>query len=123
MAMTKDELTAFEALRAACVEFVRKCGASEARSRRSYAEMKEALALAALAPTTTNNLDQVVLRTAQRALITKLLGEVARSPVFLTPHPTATIKASTVFDAVRELTDPPMTEAEFDTLADELQGK
>lgn len=37
---------AAEALLAACREFVRKCECGEARSQRSYAEMKLAIALA-----------------------------------------------------------------------------
>ena len=38
------ELIAFELLYHSCVEFVRKCDAGEAKSCRSYAEMKIAIA-------------------------------------------------------------------------------
>ena len=37
---------ALEALYEACKEFVRKCEAGEARSSRSYKQMKEAIAIA-----------------------------------------------------------------------------
>jgi len=42
----RENSIAFKALYEACAEFVRKCEAGEARSRRSYAQMKAAIKLA-----------------------------------------------------------------------------
>jgi hypothetical protein len=56
-----------------------------------------------------------------KKLITVLLPEVEPVSRFLSPVPAFNIDAATVFDALRAATDPPVTEEEFNALADEIR--
>lgn len=58
-----------------------------------------------------------------RALLARLLPLVEKESGFLTPFPVMTLSAFDVFDAIRELSDPPISEEEFNTIADEIEGK
>lgn len=54
----------------------------------------------------------------QKQLIKQLYPSVWRESIFYSPVPIFHIPAETVFDAVRELSKPPMTEDEFNNILD-----
>lgn len=56
-----------------------------------------------------------------KIILAKLLPQVESESKWLTPFPAKTINAFSVFDALRESTEPPITEEEFNIIADELQ--
>ena len=56
----------------------------------------------------------------QHRLIKELLPKVERESGLLTPFPQPFINAWSVFDAIRELSDPPMTKEEFNEFCDSL---
>jgi hypothetical protein len=58
----------------------------------------------------------------QEQLLTALLPNVKRESLALTPYPAMNINAFIVFDAIRNLSDPPLTETEFNRLADQIES-
>lgn len=65
--------------------------------------------------------ERIILTAAQEKLIAALLSEVQCESIFLSPTPNPHISAFTVFDAIRNLTDPPMSEDEFNKFADSIK--
>lgn len=59
-------------------------------------------------------------RTEARNILERLLPLVESESMFETPVPTHTITAESVFDAIREACDPPMTPEQFNEIADSL---
>jgi len=62
-----------------------------------------------------------VLRRIQRDLMKKLLPLAESESRFLSPEPVAYLPAFSVFDAIREISTPAMTEDEFNRIADSLR--
>lgn len=56
------------------------------------------------------------------ALIQQLLPECIKESPLLTPFPQHILFAADVFDAIREACDPPITQAEFNHIADRLEA-
>lgn len=53
-------------------------------------------------------------------LIRQLIPEVERESAFLNPSSGYVISAMTVFDVIREASDPPITKKEFNAIADSV---
>ncbi len=74
--------------------------------------------------TVTNNSGNTKQMTREEAeeMIKELLPHSFRESQFLTPEPVYLISAMKVFDVIREASDPPITEAEFNIMSDGLKS-
>lgn len=61
------------------------------------------------------------IRDVQERLIRGLYPEIWSESLFVSPVPMFHIPAETVFDHIRQLSDPAMTEEEFNNLIDEVE--
>jgi hypothetical protein len=61
-----------------------------------------------------------ISRDDMKGIVAELIPATWRESAFLTPNPAYNISAPFVFDVLRGFCDPPMTEVEFNDMADEI---